>query len=73
MYYIYLYIRLGFFLICHQKSGGGGHCLIIAHKVKFVGLFLKIERHLYAELSYVQVNTVFSDTKKIFAFKNAGL
>jgi len=50
-----------------------GHCLKIAHKVKFIGIFLKIEGHLYAELSYVQVNTVVSDTKKSFAFKNTGL
>jgi len=51
----------------------GGNCLIIAHKVKFVGIFLKIGGHLFAELFYVQVNTVVSDTKKSFAFKNAGL
>jgi len=57
-----------------SEKWGGGHCLIIAHKVKFVGIFLKIEGHLYAEeLSYVQVNTVVSDTKKSFVFKNAGL
>jgi len=52
---------------------GGWHCLIIAHKVKFVGIFLKIEGHLYAKLSYIQVNTVVSDTEKSFKFKNAGL
>jgi hypothetical protein len=61
-----------FSYLCSARSGVSllWHTFL---NIFYVGIFLKIGRHLFAELSYVQVNSVVSDTKKSFAFKNAGL